>query len=409
MMQGAETKQDAGILRKLVTIGLLVIVLIAPTQYSFEVRDKTYLSIVDPLLWLVCLLWLVDLVKSRTLLSVKPPPLVTILFVVAAFLSIAKAGNRFASLKDIFQILEYFAVAFLLFTSVIKDCRQLKMVLYGFLGTATAVVGLGLLQYLSSGTETFMVGSTFGNRNVLGGYLSLVLPLMFGLMLFESRWSRRIWYALTIMAGAVVTLSGGTAIALVLSLCIVSVLKSQRAFVMLLVVLSLGMATVLSHLPRENGRALRESISMFDDEGELSKRYPEWQAGVAMIREHPLLGVGIGNYQANIGLHYGTVPNRPVAAEADSQNMYLVLASSMGLPGLACFLGMLFLFARNAVRSYFDSGSSQIQRGLALGLLGSLIAFSINCIWSPLLVRGIGIPLALVFSLTIVLERMRNH
>ena len=36
-------------------------------------------------------------------------------------------------------------------------------------------------------------------------------------------------------------------------------------------------------LPRENGRVLRESISVFDEDGNISKRYPEWQASVAMI------------------------------------------------------------------------------------------------------------------------------
>lgn len=386
-----------GILKKLITFGVLAVVVVAPTQYSFEIRDKTYVSLVDPLVWLVCFLWFADLLRARKLTSIKPPPLFSILFILTAVLSIMRTSNLFSGLKDIFQLVEYFIVAFMLFSGSVSDLKDLKKVLYVFLGTATAVILFGLTQYLDPSIADFKVKATFGNRNVFGGYLAIVLPLMYGLMLFAPDWKRRAWFLLAIVAGLGMTLSGGTFLALSLSLAIISMFKGQRIFLVLVVVLLVGTVFVLPCLPRNNGEVLDESVRVYGDESQVSTRYTEWQAAIAMIRKNPLLGVGMGSYQDNIGRYYGSLPNPVSAAEPDSQNLYLVIASSAGLPGLICFLGMLFFFAAKAAGVFFHS-TDWFAKGLALGVLGSIIAFSINCIWCPLLVRGIGVPLALVFS-----------
>jgi hypothetical protein len=92
------------------------------------------------------------------------------------------------------------------------------------------------------------------------------------------------------------------------------------------------------------------------------------------------------------------LPSPVGKAEDDSQNLYLVLASSTGFAGLAAYLGMLGFFGVSALRR-FVAAADPFERGLALGLAGSCLAFAVNSLWSPLLVRGIGIPLALVFAL----------
>jgi len=136
----------------------------------------------------------------------------------------------------------------------------------------------------------------------------------------------------------------------------------------------------------------------------VSLRYTEWQAAMVMIAENPWRGVGLGNYQDNIGGYFGVLPRPTGKVEADSENLYLVIASSAGLLGLAAFLGMLLTFGLKAARQAFVLSEPR-DRGMALGLLGAILGFSICSIWNPLLVRGIGIPLAIVFALTCVLDR----
>jgi O-antigen ligase len=392
----------ATILKSLVSAGLLVIAALAPTQYSREVMDKTYLSPVDPLIWLVFGLWVLQLLVSRDFRSVRSPPFFGILFVLAGILSIVHATSRIAVLKEVLQYVEYFIVVTLLFGSGLRDPAVFRRVVYVFLGVGAAVTLYGVWQYAMATGPAFMVRSTFGNRNVFGGYLSLLLPLMYGMAVEGSGgWPRRIGFGATVLAGFLVVLTGGTAVALVVSLSLLSAIKGQRVLLVFLAVALMGGALAV-WLPRGNLQEIRQSIELYDDEGRGTRRSMEWEAGVAMTAANPWFGVGAGNYQRQIGGHYGTIPVPPVKAEADSQMLYLVLASSLGLPGAVCFLGMLLAAAASATRSYFRGGDV-FRRGLALGLLGSLAAFSINSIWSPLLVRGIGVPLAIVLALVAAL------
>jgi len=365
-------------------------------QHSLEVAPKAYLSPVDPLVWLVFLAWLFDFAQRREN-RVRLPPIV-ILFLAFAALSIVRSVNRLNALKDLFQFVEYFAVGYVLFTYYGALPGGRRRLVDVFLAAATAVLLLGAFQYLAPSVAPFDVRATFSNRNVFGGYLALVLPLAGGLLLHEPRWGRRAWYLLILAAGSAVTLSGATLLAVLSALGLIAVGKGWKTLVIVAAVAGLAAALAAPRLPRENGRIARESIRLYDDRNQVALRYTEWQAAADMAARNPWLGVGIGNYQDCIGQYYGILPRPPVAAEPDSQNLYLVLLASTGYPGLACFLGVLFFFALGAARRYV-AATDRFGKGLALGTLGSLAAFTVNSVWSPLLVRGIGLPLVLIFAL----------
>jgi O-antigen ligase len=122
-----------------------------------------------------------------------------------------------------------------------------------------------------------------------------------------------------------------------------------------------------------------------------------------MAGENPVLGVGAGNYQANIGMYFRAIP-RPGGqagkAEPDSQNQYLVLASSVGWPGVV-FLLALFLGCGAAAASACNRLPPGPERGWALGLFGSILAIAISGNWSPFLIRGLGLPLAFLLCLAV--------
>ena len=107
--------------------------------------------------------------------------------------------------------------------------------------------------------------------------------------------------------------------------------------------------------------------------------------------EHPLVGMGPGSYQRNIGPFYDVVPRATGPNEPDTQNLYLVIVSTMGYPALFAFLAILYA-AWNAGR---DKEADAFQRAAAAGI----IAFSLAAIWHPLLVRGLGIPLVFLLAI----------
>jgi len=391
-------------LEKLVVYGLLAVVVLSPTQYAVRVAKDTYVSLVDPLVCLLFGLWLLYLVTSRKLRDARLPPLFTLLFVVLALVSVSRAVNKAGALKDSFQYVEYFVVTYMLFVWHLDDAKKLRRLITLFAGAATVIVVLALVQYFSPGIDDFKVRGTFGNRNVLGGYLSLGLPLLFGLSLGERRPWRRAWFLVVIAGGLTACLAGGAWIALTAARVVLAVLRSRIAFVATTAILSLAIA-ISPHLPRDTIESARGSIALYDDNVEVAPRYTEWQAAGIMVLENATLGVGAGNYQANIGQYYGILPNPAgVKVEADSQNLYLVIASTIGVTGLTCFVGMLAYFAVGGLTVSLRT-ADPFYRGIGAGVFGSLLAFSINAVWSPLIVRGIGIPLAIVFSLVAALLR----
>ena len=142
-----------------------------------------------------------------------------------------------------------------------------------------------------------------------------------------------------------------------------------------------------------------DSIAIYDSDGEPTRRYPEWDAAGLASVTFPFVGVGTGQYQNHIGQFYSG-PDATGPSEPDTQNLFLVLLVSMGLPALMLFIGTLLEGVRGGLRGYIAGGSA-LQRGIGLGATGALFAFGINAIWAPLLVRGIGIPLVCVLMLAV--------
>jgi O-antigen ligase len=391
-------KQDSPIVSKLVTAGLLAIVILAPSQFGVEVMKKVHLSPVDPLIGITFLLWLFGVVRTGTWRTLQAPMIMPILFVALGALSLISSTNLLRSASEIIQFAEYFIAAYLLFVTTLTDRSTFRTVLHVFLAVAFVVIVLGFAQYWWPGIENFKVSATFNNSHVFGGFLSLMLPLFFGLMLYADGWKKRVAFLAVILAGVVATLSGGTFLALALAFGVIAMCRGWKVFASVAVLFFLLVFLAMPHLPRHNLDVLKNSVSLFNEDGDMSRRYIEWQAAVEMTQEHPLLGVGSGCYQDKIGTFYGVLPVvGGSAAQADSQNLYLVLAGSIGLPGLAAFLGLLVFGAVQAAKKMIGEEESS-RKGLYLGLAGSLLAFSVNSIWSPLLVRGIGIPLVIVLA-----------
>ena len=115
----------------------------------------------------------------------------------------------------------------------------------------------------------------------------------------------------------------------------------------------------------------------------LEYRYYHWGNSLMMIKEHPVLGVGLGNWRLNYPLYYksfardpGLDYNRHVRK---AHNDYLQLASECGIPALLLFLllwGRQFYILRYATEEV-DGGEDW-----RLPILASLAAFSVIMFFS---------------------------
>ncbi len=405
------------LLDKIAGIGLVVVLALAPTQWSFSPAKGVNIAPADLLLIPVAACWLAAVLLTGRWRQWMPRPGNRLglwhhrfwpfwphaLFALAALFSVRVAADRADAVKEVVQLTLYFIVAPVLFfdfaasRSAAHTGRRLKILLAALLVPILLNGGAAVVQYLTPAVDTLFVRGVFLNRNVLGGWLALTTPVLFGLMLDGRQWLLRAALGLVLMAVLVVTLAGAAYGVIVGTFLLLAARRGAGVFLAVAAFLMLWQTEVLPHLPRENNLVHFRSTALYDENGTPERRYPEWQAAVSLIITHPLTGVGAGNYQREIGQYYDVVPNATGPAEPDIQNLYLVVAASMGLPAL---LALLALFGR----AVFAAAGTALKRptwqsGAASGLAAGIAAFALTAVWHPLLVRGIGIPLAAALAL----------
>jgi len=269
---------------------------------------------------------------------------------------------------------------------------------------------------------------TKSNRNVLGGFLCLVLPLAFGLCLFHPNWFVKLWMLAVTIAGLTIVLSGGALIAICVAFMVLAAMCRRSIMFVSAAVIGVILLCVYPELPRENQKVILDSLMLkktvdqygtlpapttgkeIPEEGQWQQKYTEWQAALNAISMHPLFGVGLGHYQKNINIYYDTdlddeedyyiIEKEPGVnyMEPDSHNHYLVLATEAGIPAVLILLWVIAHFIRQAALT-FTKQQPGFRQAIAAGLIGSLVAFAVGSVFTIMLVRGLALTLAIILAL----------
>jgi len=213
-----------------------------------------------------------------------------------------------------------------------------------------------------------------------------------------------------------ITLSRGAWTAQLVALLIVVMAgsRSARHLVMTFGVLGLivGIAVWPILPPELTARAVSVVSSVVDlgsvqeaaitpDNWAVMERQSQWHAGWQMFRANPLLGVGIGNYNAAYDDY--RLDQWPVAL-GHAHNHYLTVAAEAGLVGLTGYLVFLLVACRSAlraVRTYRLAGDRE-STAVALGILGALAAYATHNLFDVMFVHGMGVTIGLLLALLYV-------
>ncbi len=200
------------------------------------------------------------------------------------------------------------------------------------------------------GQTVFRAIGFFPDPHIFGFYLAFVTP-----MAFSSRRKLFKWFGAIFVFAVLLTFSRGAYIgaigALISYLVVISVkrkaqnekqqLKTQN-FTFFVFVFSFSLL-IFSFLFTPFGSRFFSSFNLL--EGSVAGRLEIWGETFSVIKEHPLLGVGLGGYAAYIepGVDYRV----PIYAH----NLYLDIWSELGIIGLGAWLGIMLLAAINSLRS----------------------------------------------------------
>jgi hypothetical protein len=401
----------------------LALIFIAPGQFAHALDPKhgpfiAYADVLAVLVVGVWVLWLLGTGNWRTL--TWAPRHVWALLVVATLSGIG-AGSPKAAAMEIIQLALYFGAVYMLFTNVLTDDTRRRTAIRALLLSTSLVVAYGLVQYFAA-TDLAAVKSTFGSRGAYSGFLTIMLPLFFGLVLWSELTWERYWAGAVLVLGALTILLPPLVwiLALVVVLMAISWGRGQMTFatigftaVFLLVTLTLAPLNQKSFReminPYEEGpiyktMAVESSESAADDGNKadqriVKKRWVEWMPALTMMAQNFPLGIGTGNYQLNIGQpeFYGFLPNVR-KSEADTNNLFLVVGSTMGFAGLVCLLTFMGHFWQQA-GSLWSRGQSPWGRALTCGLWGMALAIPCANLFTSTFVRGTALIWAFGYAL----------
>ena len=233
---------------------------------------------------------------------------------------------------------------------------DLRPVAAAALAAGVVVATLGIGQAMWGWTfvpQAFPPAATFANKNIAGQFVIGVLPFAFLWMAGSSR--ARVWTASAaalLLAFVVLTRTRSAAAALVVEAVVLAagwgrgrrwlwVLPGVAAAV-------LAVAIALQWRGASAGGAARLSV-----EG----RAAIWRNTLVMIREHPLLGVGLGAHSVMYPAYHRRAVVDPLFSPRThldfAHNDYLQLTAEMGLVGVALLavLGAAFVHVIREARS----------------------------------------------------------
>ena len=232
----------------------------------------------------------------------------------------------------------------------------------------------------------YRLAGNIGEKNRYAQIMLMLVPLGLFMAIGERSRLRRLLAlgaAGVTSLGVALTFSRGAAIGFVLLFGIMFLMGYLKWKHMLAVVL--GVAIVLAAVPVYAERltelvAVSESVGstgIDEADGAIQSRVTEGLAALLAWADHPIVGVGPGQFPQYYRQYADVVGIRVLARDRESHNLYLGMAAELGLIGLTVFLIIVGLTlrdlarARSAIRAK-DPLMSDIATGFLLAILAYL-------------------------------------
>lgn len=310
-------------------------------------------------------------------------------FLACAFFSgFSSPAPAFSLMNWAFQPLMYAAI-YLLILSLLSSVREKEKALYAFLAGAICVAAYGFIQYANvAGMAADMTAqswvdperfpllrrrmySTLENPNLLGAYAVMIISILTAFFLRERQKKRKWAFAVilfVLLLCLALTYSRGAWLSLAAIVLGLTLFYDKRfGFLFFLIPLVL----LFYH-----GQMVERFLSLFSGEDtSVGLRFALWESTIAMIEEHPLLGVGWGSYYLAYPDYNFFIQDEHVLI-FHAHNMYLNMLAEVGIIGGAAFL-LTFFEQGFLCWKLYRGKASLFTRTMGLGGLLMVMAIAV--------------------------------
>jgi O-antigen ligase len=260
--------------------------------------------------------------------------------------------------------------------------RRLRLVQVAF---GFAAVGAGLVAFDGIWQEAHRAGlagsffrpdhrfdfygritGPYENPIDLATYLMVIIPVLTGWSLTLRRVLRpAAWMLILVLLACFVrTEALGAGVGLAVALIALTACRPIRRLAIAgLLIGALAAGIVLARNPQWSGALSPNEIGKID-------RLVMWQAGMGMVHDRPVLGLGLNTFMANYLTYWVGGEYQPRYAH----NCYLQVAAETGLVGLVTFLGLLLSLGARLWAGVLQP--TERRHVMAAGCLVGLAAFA---------------------------------
>jgi len=400
----------------IIALAVLVPIVFNPRCYPFFYPAKDFSF--EVLIIIGLMFWALKMINREEIKFTSTPLNLPVLsFIAICTLSLIWSDTFFTSLKE----LPLFLAGPLLYFVIVNNIRGEKQIsrIIGAVIIVGAALGIyGIFQY-NDIDFSFWVGNAgrmrvfglIGSPGYFAGYLLFPLSIAIPLFFVSKNRNRKILLLigiLTIGTTLIATISRSSYAAFGLSLIFMFLLfllargkrfikENKKIFIFLLIVLILAVSIFIIPNPLNKPGSVvsqikvRISLKTLKNAFSSSGRIVIWKFTEIMIKDHPILGSGIGTYKYNT-LRYQAKffeqgDNRSIYSYSwadKAHNEYLQLWAELGIIGLAIFIWLIITYFNYGIR-YLKREKDGQKQGIMIGLMGAVVAFLIDSIfWFPL-------------------------
>lgn len=173
----------------------------------------------------------------------------------------------------------------------------------------------------------------------------ILLPVFFILSLEKLNDSRKkFFYRATFLTSFVAFILLNTRgawldLAFVLTLILIYQVRNLKKFLAVIGMLALTAGILVTFSLGTSQRI--KTIAQFYSEQSVTERFLMWQSAVNMIKDHPIMGVGLGKYEKQYQENY-ILPEAKERNQSHAHNCYLQFWAETGLVGVTLFCAIFF-------------------------------------------------------------------
>jgi O-antigen ligase len=294
-------------------------------------------------------------------------------FVLLSALSLLVSINLGVSIRELRVIIIEPVLLYFLLRQAGFSQKQLMRLMDALLLAGLVVSVLGLYQYFVSGDVIVAEGvrrirGVYASPNNLSLLLGRIIPLGISVLLIGRTPRRRVYGLVLVPLVLCLFLTysrGGWLLSLPAALLTIGLFRGRRATLLAVAAIVTCALVLLPVVGTER------FLSLLDfEQGTTFRRLKLWEASLAMIRDHPITGVGLDNFL----YQYPDYVLPEAWQEPDlshPHNIVLDYWTRLGIGGVVVLLWLQVAFFTRALRLYQRLPDGD-QRAIILGLIASM-------------------------------------